>query len=77
MQRDKLFLGYSDRTLKVWQGGDNQDYTWKSKKYTMPQIMGFSCAQLESEAYPMVVKVIADDKVIHTQTVQTGAKRLA
>jgi len=71
MQRDKLFLGHANRTLKVWQDGDNQDYTWKSKKFTMPQIMGFSCAQLESEAYPMVVKIIADDAVIHTQTVQS------
>ena len=43
---------------------------WKSKKFTMPQIMGFSCAQLEAEAYPITLKVYADTSLIHTQTVQ-------
>ena len=35
----------------------------------MPQIMGFSCAQLEAEAYPMTLKVYADNTLIHAQTV--------
>ena len=37
----------------------------------MPQIMGFSCAQLEAEAYPMPLKVYADGALVHTQTVQS------
>ena len=36
----------------------------------MPQIMGFSFAQLEAEAYPMTLKVYADGALVHTQTVQ-------
>ena len=36
----------------------------------MPNIMGFSCAQLEAEAYPMTLKIYADTTLIHTQTVQ-------
>jgi hypothetical protein len=70
LQRDKLFLAFDDRSLKTWFDGSAKSYTWKSKKFTMPQIMGFSCAQLEAEAYPMTLKVIADGAVIHTQTVQ-------
>ena len=31
--------------------------------------MGFSCAQLEAEAYPMTVKFYADTVLVHTQTV--------
>ena len=71
LQRDKLFLAFSDRSLKTWFAGSAKSYTWKSKRMTMPQIMSFSCAQLEAETYPMTLKVIVDDTVIHTQTVQS------
>jgi len=69
---DKLFLVVDDSGNKVksWAGGTAKSYTWKSKKFTMPQIMGFSCAQLEAEAYPMTLKFYADTVLIHTQTVQ-------
>ena len=36
----------------------------------MPNVMGFSCAQLEAEAYPMTLKIYADNTLVHTQTVQ-------
>ena len=60
----------SGNKVKTWAGGASKSYTWKSKKFTMPQIMGFSCAQLEAEAYPMTLKFYADNTLIHTQTVQ-------
>jgi len=69
LQRDKLFLAFENRSLKTWFEGSSKAYTWQSKKFTMPQIMGFSCAQLEAEAYPMTLSVIADGVVIHAQTV--------
>lgn len=69
VQRDKLFLAFADRSLKVWNEGAAKSYAWRSKKFTMPQIMGFACAQLEAEAYPMTLKVYADGNLIHTQTV--------
>lgn len=69
VQRDKLFLAFSDRSIKSWYDGASKAYIWRSKKFTMPQIMGFSCAQLEAEAYPMTLKVYADNTLIHTQTV--------
>ena len=69
---DKLFVVVDDSGNKVkpFSGGAEKNYTWKSKKFTMPQIMGFSCAQLEAEAYPMTVKFYADNALVHTQTVQ-------
>ena len=70
LQRDKLFLAYADRSLKAWERGSAMSYIWKSKKFTMPEITGFSCAQLEAEAYPMTLKIYADTTLIHTQTVQ-------
>ena len=70
IQRDKLFLAFPDRTVKVWGAGEAKTYKWRSKTFTMPQVMGFSCAQLEAEAYPMTIKFYADDTLVHTQTVQ-------
>lgn len=70
LQRDKLFLVMPNRTVVAWEYGDAMDYVWRSKKFTMPQIMGFSCAQLEAEAYPVVAKFYADGNLIHSQTVQ-------
>jgi hypothetical protein len=69
IQRDKLFVTSADRTVKPWAYGTAKSYIWRSKKFTMPQVMGFSCAQLEAEAYPMTVKFYADAVLVHTQTV--------
>jgi len=70
--RDKLFLVVDDSGNKVkpWGYGSSKSYIWKTKKFTLPQIMGFSCAQLEAEAYPMTVKFYMDTALFHTQTVQ-------
>ena len=68
-QRDKLFLTLADKSLRVWDGGGPKNFVWRSKRFTMPQIMGFSCAQVEAEDYPMTLRVYADDTLIHAQTV--------
>lgn len=73
LQGDKLFIAQSNRAVKVWAAGDGKTYTWRSKKFSMPQIMGFACAQLEAESYPMTLKVYADGTQIHSQTVQSRA----
>jgi len=73
LQRDKLFLAFSDRTVKPWLAGSNLNYVWKSKKFTMPHVLGFSCAQLEAESYPMTAKFYADNTLVHTQTVSSRA----
>lgn len=70
LQRDKLFLCFPDRSVRTWAGGGSKSYVWRSKKFTTPQITGFSCAQLEAEAYPMTMKVYVDGALLHTQTVQ-------
>lgn len=71
--RDKLFLAFSDRTIKVWGAGSAKTYTWKSKRFTLPQVTGFSCAQVEAEAYPVTAKFYAAGTLIHTQTVSGRA----
>lgn len=70
--RDKLFLAVADSGNKVkpWGYGSTKSYIWRSKKFSLPQVMGFSCAQLEAEAYPMTLKFYLDNTLYHTQTVQ-------
>jgi hypothetical protein len=70
--RDKLFLASDDSGNKVkpWGYGSTKSYIWRSKKFSLPQVMGFSCAQLEAEAYPMTLKFYLDNTLYHTQTVQ-------
>ena len=66
---DKLFLAFSDRSVKVWQAGSALSYIWTSKKFTMPQEMTYSCSQVEAEAYPVTAKYYVDGTLVHTQTV--------
>ena len=68
-QRDKLFLAFADRSVKVWGDGAAKDYRWKSKKFTMPKPLSFAWGQLEAESYPMTISFIADGTVIHSQDV--------
>jgi len=69
LQADKLYLAFDDRAVKIWLDGSALPYTWRSKKFTMPQVMGFSCAQLEAESYPVTAKIYVDGALVHTQTV--------
>lgn len=66
---DTLYLAFADKTVKKWYAGSNKSFVWRSKKFTLPQVMGFACAQVEAEAYPVTAKVYADGVLIHTQTV--------
>lgn len=57
---DKLFLAFSDRTVKTWLSGAARSYVWKSKKFTLPRQLSFACAQLEAESYPVTAKFYCD-----------------
>lgn len=71
VQRDKLFLAFDDRSVRVWERGAPKAYLWRSKKFTASSVMGFACAQVEAEAYPLTMRVYADGVPIHTQTVES------
>jgi hypothetical protein len=68
MQRDQLYLVINNE-MHRWYAGTPKAYTWRSKKWTLPQPMAFSCAQVEAEAYPVTFKFYADGALRHTQTV--------
>jgi hypothetical protein len=50
MRNDTLFLA-NDNKLVKWDKGNALRYTWRSKMFSLPQITGFSCAQVEAESY--------------------------
>jgi len=66
---DKLYLAFSDKSVKIWQAGSVKSYVWTSKKFSLPHPAGFSCAQLEAETYPVTLKFYVDGSLGHTQTV--------
>jgi hypothetical protein len=68
-QFDRLFLTSSDNLLKGWQEGTAKNYTWKSKKFTLPKPLSFNCAQVEAESYPVTAKFYADGTLFLTKTV--------
>lgn len=71
--RDQLFVASSNRTIKTWIGGSAKNLTWRSKKFWMPKPLGYTCAQLEAEAYPVTLKVYVDGTLGHTATVADRA----
>jgi len=75
LQRDQLFLTFDDKSIRRWLDGPMLDYVWRSKVFTMPQVMGFTCAQIEAETYPLTVKFYCDDLTTpyYTATVTSRA----
>ena len=47
---DTLYLA-TGTSLVTWGGGDYLTARWKSKKFSLPQITGFMCGQVEGENY--------------------------
>jgi len=68
LRNDKLYLHLSG-AVRPWGEGSNLSYTWKSKKFTLPQPLGLTCAQVEAETYPVTAKIYADGVLIHTEAV--------
>lgn len=48
---DQLYLVTTDNTVVKWQGGLPLFGRWRSKRFTLPQITGFACAQVEPENF--------------------------
>lgn len=68
LQTDKLYLVIAGN-IKKWYDGSAKSYTWKSKKFSLPQPEFMTCAQVEAEAYPVTFKLYADGALHHTETV--------
>lgn len=69
LRNDKLYVSDAG-SIKPWSEGDDLIYGWTSKVFTMPRPLGMTCAQVEAEAYPVLIDFYADSTLVHSQTVQ-------
>ena len=63
LRNDKLYLVNSSKQVVPWGEGSYLTGRWRSKVFTLPQITGFSCAQVEAETYSGVACAIYRDGV--------------
>lgn len=76
LETDQLYLVASNK-IWTWYTGAAKSYVWKSKMFSLPTMVSFSCAQVEAESYPVTFKFYADSVLKHTQTVTSrGVFRL-
>ena len=74
LRNDALYLRAGTELVKWDQGTTTGLATWRSKVFTMPQILGFSCAQVEAENYTgaadaLTFNLYVDGVLSHTQVV--------
>lgn len=81
LRNDQLYLVNANKQVVKWDGGAARTGKWRSKLFALPQITGFSCVQVEAQAwtdaagnavaaYPagQTARVYCDGTLIHTQT---------
>ena len=51
LRNDQLYLINANKQVVKWDGGSPLTGRWKSKSFSLPQITGFACAQVEAEGY--------------------------
>jgi len=67
--QDALYV-LQGTSVKKWDAGAALNVTFKSKQFLLPKPMvGFACAQVLADAYPVTCKLYADGVLKHTQTV--------
>jgi hypothetical protein len=68
LRNDALYLVGADNGVRKWMGGAAATGTWRSKVFAMPQVLGFACAQVEAEVYPVTCRFYLDGALLHAQT---------
>jgi len=68
LKNDTLYLAV-DNKLHKWESAAELTYTWKSKKFTFPDLMAFTCFRVNAEAYPITFSLFKDGFLHHTEAV--------
>lgn len=68
LQRDALYLVDANQ-MHTWYSGAPKSYIWRSKRWTLPKPIFFSCAAVQAESYPVTFKLFLDGQLAHTQQV--------
>lgn len=76
LRNDGLYLSIGGR-VKRWDDGSAIEYTWRSKRFTLPEPVAFTTVRAEADDYPIEVDVYRDGSLIHAYTLTDGLpKRL-
>lgn len=76
LKNDALYLSVNN-DLHKWDSGSALTYTWRSKKYTFPDLVAFTCFRVNAESYPITFSIYRDGVIYHTQTISDSEiKRL-
>lgn len=68
LELDRLFVAQSNY-IKEWDAGAKLSYTWKSKKFTFAQDVGFSALRVDSEGAGAQCRIYRDGTKIFDNTV--------
>ena len=63
LRNDQLYLVNNSKQVVKWEGGGYLTGRWRSKVFSLPQISGFTCAQVEAEDYTGVKCALYRDGV--------------
>jgi len=63
LRNDQLYLVDGSKQVVKWEGGGYLTGRWRSKVFSLPQISGFVCAQVEAENYTGVKCALYRDGV--------------
>jgi hypothetical protein len=69
LKTDTLYLTVNNR-LHTWDTGEPLTFTWKSKKFTFPDLISFTCYRVNAEAYPVQVRFFRDGVLYFTHEVR-------
>jgi hypothetical protein len=72
LRNDQLYLVDTSKAVKKWGGGSALTGRWRSKVFSLPQITGFSCAQIEAEGYTGLTCAVYRDGVKLTTELTAG-----
>jgi hypothetical protein len=68
LKTDTLFLVVNNK-LHKWESGALLTYQWKSKMFTFPDLIAFTCFRVNAETYPVTFTLYKDGVVHHTEVV--------
>jgi hypothetical protein len=69
LRNDSLYLCDASKNLVKWYAGVNTAGKWRSKLFSHPQPLGYSCVQVEAESYPLTCRIYCDGVQVKAQTI--------
>lgn len=72
LKNDTLYLAVNN-DLHKWGAGAPLTYTWKSKKFTLSDLVSFTCYRVNAESYPVTFRLYRDGALHHEVSVTSNS----